>query len=77
MKVKAILLTVCLVVSACASCPPPPAKVKIPPPLLAQFTVDEIIASKPSMLQKVADYVTEVVGYIRKVNSLPCVESGK
>lgn len=72
--VKTLLLTCCLMMSACASCPPPAPKLHITPPLLAQFTVDEILTAKPSMTQKVADYVTEVVGYIRKVNALPCVE---
>jgi hypothetical protein len=71
--VKTILITACLLLGGCASCPPPAPKLHISPPLLVAFTVDEIMTAKPSMTQKVADYVTEVVGYIRKVNALPCV----
>ena len=71
---KSILLIVCLLVSSCASCPPTPGKVRINPPLLMSFSIDEITKAPPSMTQKVADYVVEVVQYIRKVNALPCVE---
>ena len=72
--IKVLFLTACLLVGGCASCPPPAPKLHIAPPLLVSFTVDEIMSAKPSMTQKVADYVVEVVGFIKKVNALPCVE---
>lgn len=72
--IKTLLLSCCLLVAACASCPPVPPKVQINPPLLAEFTIPELEHTPDSVVEKIGLYVADVVGYIRKVNSLPCVE---
>jgi hypothetical protein len=50
--------------------------VKINPPLLAEFTIEELQETPDSVVEKIGLYVADVVGYIRKVNALPCVEQG-
>jgi hypothetical protein len=72
----AIISGLLIILSGCAASQPIQAKVKINPPLLAEFTIEELQETPDSVVEKIGLYVADVVGYIRKVNALPCVDRG-